>query len=79
MDPEWFFGSISREEAEKKLKEDGRPGCFLVRESASLPGLYSLSVLADRVLHCRIRTNDNGRYYLTVARSFRTVGDLIHY
>ena len=52
----WFHGHISGREAEKYLKDRGKNGSYLVRESLSKPGDFVLSVLAeDKVTHVMIR------------------------
>ena len=58
----WFFGRIKRADAEKKLLGVGnQAGTFLIRESESQPGNYSLSVRdGDTVKHYRIRKVDTG-------------------
>ena len=41
----WFHGNISREEAERLLRKDGRKnGTYLVRESQNYKGDYTLCV-----------------------------------
>ena len=59
----WFFGRIKRADAEKKLLQIGnQSGTYLIRESESMPGQYSLSVRdADSVKHYRIRKVDTGQ------------------
>lgn len=58
---EWFHGTIKRAEAEKILLSNGRHGDFLIRESESKPGDYSLSIReGDGVKHYRIRKLDDG-------------------
>ena len=58
----WFFGRIKRADAEKKLLQGGNvSGTYLIRESESMPGQYSLSVRdGDSVKHYRIRKVDTG-------------------
>lgn len=78
----WFFGRIKRSDAEKKLLAPGNPhGTFLVRESESQPGNYSLSLREnDNVKHYRIRTMDNGHFYIASRAIFATLLDLVeHY
>ena len=60
----WFFGRIKRADAEKKLLQVGnQSGTYLIRESESMPGQYSLSVRdGDSVKHYRIRKVDTGQY-----------------
>jgi hypothetical protein len=58
---DWFHGRIKRQEAEKILLHRGAHGSYLLRESESTPGEYSLSVReGDNVKHYRIRTLDEG-------------------
>ena len=50
----WYHGPISRLDAQKFL-EYGFAGCFLVRESESIPGGYSITLRAnDIVYHYRL-------------------------
>lgn len=79
---DWFQGRIKRSEAEKMLTDTRYPGSFLVRESESRPGDYSLSMLDNEsmVKHYRIRLMDNGDYYISKRVTFRDIPDLIdHY
>ena len=65
----WYFGKIKRADAEKKLLQAGnQSGTFLIRESESQPGNFSLSVRdADSVKHYRIRKVDTGWCRVCVA------------
>uniref|UniRef100_A0A3Q2NRR2 GRB2 related adaptor protein b n=1 Tax=Fundulus heteroclitus TaxID=8078 RepID=A0A3Q2NRR2_FUNHE len=59
----WFAGAISRLEAEQRLRWQDT-GVFLVRESESAPGEFSLSVsYGDRVEHFRV-LEGGGQYYI---------------
>lgn len=42
--PRWFFGKIPRAKAEEMLSKQRHDGAFLIRESESAPGDFSLSV-----------------------------------
>lgn len=54
---EWFLGKMGRQEAMVILKGANASGTFLVRESESQKGEYSLSVIhEDFVKHYRIRS-----------------------
>ena len=78
----WFFGRIKRADAEKKLLMQGNvTGTFLVRESESQPGNYSLSVReGDSVKHYRIRKADTGGFYIAPRRQCATLDELVqHY
>lgn len=63
MNHGWYWGPISRSEADSILKEESE-GSFLVRDSSdSSKYLLSLSFKStDRVLHTRIQ-HDNGIYF----------------
>nr|XP_046227816.1 GRB2-related adapter protein-like [Scatophagus argus] len=59
----WFAGRVSRLEAEKRLHWQDA-GVFLVRESESAPGEFSVSVsYGDRVEHFRV-LEGGGQYYI---------------
>ena len=78
----WFFGKIKRAEAEKKLLAPGSPsGTYLIRDSETMPGNYSLSIRdGDSVRHYRIRKLDNGGYYITTRAPFTSLSELVeHY
>nr|XP_002126540.1 tyrosine-protein kinase Fgr-like [Ciona intestinalis] len=84
---EWFFGKISRKECERKLIQHRTPrGTFMIRESETAPGTYSLSITdqdqgkGSTVKHYRIRQLDNGGYYITTRAQFQDlVGLISHY
>nr|XP_021192445.2 tyrosine-protein kinase Shark isoform X2 [Helicoverpa armigera] len=60
----WFHGKISRDTAEKLLKEEGEDGVFLVRESNTSPGDYVLSVLHQgEVVHYQIRRHGEDAFF----------------
>ncbi|XP_047528841.1 tyrosine-protein kinase Shark isoform X2 [Vanessa atalanta] len=60
----WFHGKISRDTAEKLLKEEGEDGVFLVRESNSSPGDFVLSVLHQgEVVHYQIRRHGEDAFF----------------
>jgi c-src tyrosine kinase len=57
----WFHGNISREEAERLLRKDGRKnGTYLVRESQNYKGDYTLCVHYDtKIEHYRVIKKNN--------------------
>jgi hypothetical protein len=56
-----YHGKVSRSEAEYLLSS-GINGSFLVRESETSPGLFSISVRHDgRVYHYRISEDTSGK------------------
>ena len=78
---DWFHGRIKRNEAEKILLHSGRDGNYLIRESESKPGDYSLSVLVyGNVKHYRIRTLDEGGYFIARRVTFKNLHEMVaHY
>ncbi|XP_023659656.1 tyrosine-protein kinase Fgr isoform X3 [Paramormyrops kingsleyae] len=84
---EWYFGKMGRKDAERHLLGQGNPrGTFLIRESETTKGAYSLSIRdwddtkGDHVKHYKIRKLDNGGYYITTRTQFDTVQQLVqHY
>ncbi|CAG2102254.1 unnamed protein product [Medioppia subpectinata] len=83
---DWFFGKISRREAEKLLLLGDNPrGTFLIRNSEQTAGAYSLSIRdwdqnkGDHVKHYKIKAMDNGGYYVTTRKTFSTLQELVAY
>ncbi|NXI32553.1 FRK kinase, partial [Sterrhoptilus dennistouni] len=76
----WFFGPIKRADAERQLSYPGnQEGAFLIRESESLKGEYSLSVFdGTSVKHYRIKKMD-GSFFLTKRKTFNTLNNLVDY
>ncbi|XP_012677753.1 tyrosine-protein kinase Lck [Clupea harengus] len=83
----WFFKNLSRNDANRQLLAPGNTqGSFLIRESETTPGSFSLSVRdmdqnsGDVVKHYRIRNIDDGGYYITTRISFTSLSELVkHY
>ncbi|KAH0617794.1 hypothetical protein JD844_016386 [Phrynosoma platyrhinos] len=84
---EWYFGKMGRKDAERLLLNPGNQrGIFLVRESETTKGAYSLSIRdwdeirGDNVKHYKIRKLDNGGYYITTRAQFESLQKLVkHY
>ncbi|XP_022901246.1 tyrosine-protein kinase Src64B [Onthophagus taurus] len=81
---DWFFENVSRKEAEKLLLGNNNSrGTFLVRPSEHNPDGYSLSVKdweehrGYHVKHYKIKSLDNGGYYISTNKTFRTLSDLV--
>jgi fyn-related kinase len=82
MDAEdWFHGKIPRQKAERIIMNDGKYGAFLIRESETRPGDFSMSVRdGEAVKHYRIRTLDEGGFYIARRISFKSLPELVsHY
>lgn len=67
-------------DAEKLLRWNPEPGKFLVRQSESKPGDYSLS-LHDGIepKHYRIRQLDAGGFFIARKAVFETLQDLVNH
>uniref|UniRef100_K1QP30 Growth factor receptor-bound protein 2 n=1 Tax=Magallana gigas TaxID=29159 RepID=K1QP30_MAGGI len=82
----WFAGKIPRLEAERRLLEkDARgnyihpDGAFLLRNSESAPGEFSISVkVREAVQHFKVLRDGVGKYYLWVDK-YNSVNDLIEF
>ncbi len=80
----WFFGKISRREAEKLLMSEENPrGTYLIRNSEQNPGSFSLSVKdweqdkSYHVKHYKIRPLDSGGYFITTRLLFQSLRELV--
>ncbi|VVC29384.1 Protein kinase, ATP binding site,Tyrosine-protein kinase, active site,Protein kinase domain,SH3 [Cinara cedri] len=81
---DWFFGKISRKEAEKLLlSEENQRGTYLVRDSEHNPNGFSLSVKdweggrGYHVKHYKIKSLDNGGFYIATNQTFSNLPELI--
>ncbi|KAI4899854.1 hypothetical protein NFI96_027008 [Prochilodus magdalenae] len=83
----WFFKNLSRNDAMRQLLAPGNTqGSFLIRESETTQGSFSLSVRdldhtqGDVIKHYRIRNLDAGGFYITSKISFTSLSELVrHY
>ncbi|XP_018422046.1 PREDICTED: tyrosine-protein kinase Lck isoform X3 [Nanorana parkeri] len=83
----WFFKNLGRKDAERQLLAPGnQQGSFLIRESETNPGSYSLSVRdldqnhGEVVKHYKIRNMDDGGFYISPRITFKTIRELVqHY
>ncbi|XP_069742734.1 proto-oncogene tyrosine-protein kinase LCK-like [Narcine bancroftii] len=82
----WFFKGISRKDAERQLLAPGNKlGTFLIRESETNKGSFSLSVrdcdskYGDIVKHYKIRLLDDGGHYITPRITFANLQKLVNY
>ena len=77
----WFFGDISRVDAEQLLKQPSiECGSFLIRTSGNKSGEYSLSLRnLKKVNHFKINRQDES-FYLEPKSTFKTISELVaHY
>nr|XP_019588237.1 PREDICTED: src-like-adapter 2 isoform X2 [Rhinolophus sinicus] len=83
----WLYEGLSREKAEELLLLPGNcGGAFLIRESQTRRGCYSLSIRLsrpaswDRIRHYRIQRLDNGWLYISPRLTFPSLQALVdHY
>uniref|UniRef100_H2YNL4 Growth factor receptor-bound protein 2 n=1 Tax=Ciona savignyi TaxID=51511 RepID=H2YNL4_CIOSA len=77
---DWYHGKISRVKAEQSLNKPHYPdGAFLIRESESSPGDFSLSVkYGNAVQHFKVLRDGAGKYFLWVVK-FGSLNELIKY
>ncbi|NXW53819.1 SLAP2 protein, partial [Eurystomus gularis] len=83
----WLYEGVSRQKAEELLLRPGNgSGSFLIRESQTRQGCYSLSVRSskhacwDSVTHYRIHRLENGWLYISPRLTFPSLHDLVdHY
>uniref|UniRef100_A0A452FSP6 Tyrosine-protein kinase n=1 Tax=Capra hircus TaxID=9925 RepID=A0A452FSP6_CAPHI len=82
----WFFRSICRRDAERQLLAPvNKAGAFLIRESETSKGAFSLSVKdvtthGEVIKHYKIRSLDDGGYYISPRNAFPTLQALVqHY
>lgn len=60
----WFHGKLTRDDAEKLLKELNCEGGFLVRESNTSPGEYVLTLLHEgEIVHYQILRHGEDAFF----------------
>ncbi|XP_022080390.1 GRB2-related adaptor protein 2-like isoform X2 [Acanthaster planci] len=76
--PEWFYRGLSRAKAEEILLDKEPDGAFLVRESESSPGDFSLSVkFGSGVQHFKILVDKATRRVFLWVKKFDTINGLV--
>jgi growth factor receptor-binding protein 2 len=75
----WFHENINKKQAEDLLRSQPENGAFLIRESESSPGDFSLSVkFDDAVQHFKVLRDGAGKYFLWVVK-FNSLNQLVDY
>ncbi|XP_068002628.1 GRB2-related adapter protein isoform X1 [Melanerpes formicivorus] len=75
----WYVGRTSRQLAEEQLLQRRHPGAFLVRDSESAPGQFSISVSYEQhIQHFRVFRERNGRYFLWEEK-FNSLNELVDF
>ncbi|CAG0885228.1 unnamed protein product [Cyprideis torosa] len=77
-DSQWYHGRLDRSGAEERLRNCGREGSYLIRESDRKPGVYVLSYHGlTGINHFRI-VSECGDFYIG-GRQFNSLSDLVAY
>ncbi|NWS43184.1 GRAP protein, partial [Probosciger aterrimus] len=75
----WYAGRISRHLAEEQLLQRKHLGAFLIRDSESAPGEFSISVnYGQHVQHFKVLRERNGKYYLWEEK-FNSLNELVDF
>ncbi|XP_034987185.2 GRB2-related adapter protein [Zootoca vivipara] len=75
----WYSGKLSRQAAEEVLLKRHFRGAFLIRESESSPGDFSISVnYGDQVLHFKVLREQKGKYRLWDEK-FNSINELVDF
>lgn len=76
---DWYYGNITRHQAECILNERGEEGDFLIRDSESSPSDFSVSLKAvDKNKHFKVQLSDG--MYCIGQRRFNSMDELVeHY
>ncbi|KFO24343.1 Cytoplasmic tyrosine-protein kinase BMX [Fukomys damarensis] len=84
-DYDWFAGNISRSQSEQLLRQKGKEGAFMVRNSSQV-GMYTVSLFSKAVndkkgtvKHYHVHTNAENKLYLAENYCFDSIPKLIHY
>ncbi|MBV98921.1 Src-like-adapter, partial [Eschrichtius robustus] len=76
----WLFEGLGRDKAEELLQlPDTKIGSFMIRESETKRGFYSLSVRHRQVKHYRIFRLPNNWYYISPRLTFQCLEDLVNH
>ncbi|CAH3041085.1 unnamed protein product [Porites lobata] len=75
----WYYGKIKRPEAEQLLLQEPHDGAFLLRDSESTEGDFSLSLkFNNQVQHFKVLRDGAGKYFLWVVK-FNSLNQLVEY
>ncbi|NXX87031.1 GRAP protein, partial [Urocolius indicus] len=75
----WYAGRISRQLAEERLLKRKHLGAFLIRDSESAPGEFSISVnYGQHVQHFKVLRERNGKYFLWEEK-FNSLNELVDF
>lgn len=76
---DWYVGHVRRKVTEDFLMKQLEDGTFVVRDSESSPGDFSLSVkYAGQVQHFKVLVDGAGKYFIWVVK-FNSLNELVEY
>ncbi|XP_072532170.1 src like adaptor 1a [Salminus brasiliensis] len=76
----WLFEGVARQKAEELLRlPSNTVGSFLIRESPSQRGVYSLSVRHRVIKHYKIFRMANSWYYISPRLTFQCLEDMVNH
>ncbi|KAM4687622.1 src-like-adapter [Discoglossus pictus] len=76
----WLFDGVGREKSEELLQlPDTKNGSFMIRQSETKKGTYSLSVKHRHVKHYRIFRLPNNWYYISPRLTFQCLEHLVNH
>ncbi|XP_078450479.1 tyrosine-protein kinase Tec-like [Lampetra fluviatilis] len=82
QESEWFCKDVTRVRAEQLLKQQGKDGGYMVRDS-SQPGKFTVSVFTTKptetIKHYHIKENVQGQFFLAEKHVFSSIPELIMY
>ncbi|KAJ8278037.1 hypothetical protein GJAV_G00083100 [Gymnothorax javanicus] len=75
----WYYGKVTRHQAEMALNQRGQEGDFLIRDSESSPSDFSISLKAqNKNKHFKVQLKEG--FYCIGQRKFHSMDDLVdHY
>lgn len=75
----WFKGRLGRASSEEMLGKECRDGVFMVRESESTPGDFSISVLhKGSVKHLKVLRDEGGKFFIW-DKKFPSLNQLVQF
>lgn len=76
---DWYVGCVRRKVSEDFLKSQPFDGAFIVRDSESSPGDFSLSVKYNgQVQHFKVLRDASNKYFIWVVK-FNSLNELVEY